>query len=140
MRSSEDARDLVQDAFAKLWGARARSILREPEALLNRIVRNLLIDRSRRLRTQARHEPIGEDNAPTVRPTQADGIELEQMRARYRAAVDTLPQRARTVFLLHRIDGLAYKEIAVRLGISVRTVEWHFADALMRIGKSLDAQ
>jgi RNA polymerase sigma-70 factor (ECF subfamily) len=44
----------------------------------------------------------------------------------------------REVFLLHRIHGLGYKEIAGVLGISVRTAEWHVAEALVRIGRGLD--
>lgn len=60
------------------------------------------------------------------------------MREQYRASVDALPPRTREVFKLHRIDGLQYKEIAERLDISVRTVEWHIAEAIVRIGEALD--
>jgi len=48
-----------------------------------------------------------------------------------------LPRRTREVFLLHRLEGLAYKEIAAQLGISIRTVEWHVAEAILRIGRDL---
>ncbi|MBB5986622.1 RNA polymerase sigma factor [Sphingobium lignivorans] len=138
LRSSEEAHDLVQDAFVRLLGAAARQALREPEAFLNRIVRNLLIDRSRRLAARAAHVPLDEDSEPGVRPSQADTIELAQMRDRYQAAVNALPERMREVFLLHRIEGLGYREIATRLGISHRTVEWHIAEAIVRIGKGLE--
>ena len=46
----------------------------------------------------------------------------------------------REVFLLHRVDGLSYKDIALQLGISVRTVEWHIAEAIVRIGRGLDRE
>lgn len=138
LRSSEDVQDLVQDAFAKLLGSSKRGSLDRPEAFLNRIVRNLLIDRSRRLANRARLVPIDDTNEPPIRPTQADGIELAETQARYRAAVAALPERMRAVFLLHRVDGLAYKAIAEALGISVRTAEWHVAEAIIRIGKALD--
>lgn len=140
LNSSEDARDLVQDAFTRLLGSTRRESLDRPEAFLNRIVRNLLIDRSRRLASRAQHVPIDRGAEPVVRPTQADGIELAETQARYRAAVAALPERMRTVFLLHRIDGLSYKAIAGELGISTRTVEWHVAEAILRIGKALDAR
>lgn len=140
LNSSEDARDLVQDAFARLLGASKRESLDRPEAFLGRIVRNLLIDRSRRLANRAQHVPIEGTAEPMTRPTQSDGIELAQAQARYRAAVAGLPERMRTVFMLHRADGLSYKAIAEQLGISVRTVEWHIAEAIMRIGKALDAR
>lgn len=138
LRSSEEANDLVQDAFARLLGSGARHGLRRPEVFLNRIVRNLLIDRSRRLANRTPHVPIDEANEPLVRATQEDGLELEQMRRRYRAAVDALPPRMREVFMLHRVQGLGYNEIATQLGISIRTVEWHMGEALLRIGRDLE--
>ena len=138
LRSSEEAHDLVQDAFARLLGAGTRHALDRPEAFLNRIVRNLLIDRSRRLATRALHVAIDEANEPVVRATQGDAIELQQMKDRYRAAVAALPERMREVFLLHRVEGLGYKEIAAKLEISTRTVEWHVAEAIVRIGRSLE--
>lgn len=140
LNSREEARDLVQDAFARLLGSSRREMPARPEAFLNRIVRNLLIDRSRRLANRACHLPIEDARDPGVRPTQSDGIELAETQARYRAAVAALPERMRTVFLLHRVEGLSYKAIAEQLGISVRTVEWHVAEAIVRIGKALDAR
>jgi RNA polymerase sigma-70 factor (ECF subfamily) len=137
LRSSEDAHDVVQDAFARLLGSGAREGLRQPEAFLNRIVRNLLIDRSRRIANRVAHVPIDAANEPETRATQEDAIQLDQMRIRYRAAVDALPPRTREVFLLHRMEGLGYKDIATQLGISIRTVEWHVGEALVRIGKEL---
>ncbi|UUL82522.1 RNA polymerase sigma factor [Sphingomonas qomolangmaensis] len=137
VRSREEANDLVQDAFARLLGSGARDGLRQPEAFLNRIVRNLLIDRSRRVSNRIPHVPIDEMNEPSTRATQEDAIELAQMRERYRIAVEALPPRTRQVFVLHRVDGIGYKEIATQLGISIRTVEWHVGEALVRIGKDL---
>ena len=110
------------------------------EAFLNRILRNLLIDRSRRLANRAIHVEIDDELDLAVPADQSDAIEAEQMRHRYREVVASLPERMREVFLLHRVEQLSYREIADRLGISVRTVEWHIAEAIVRIGKGLDAE
>lgn len=140
VRSRDEANDLLQDAFARLLRSASATAIRAPEALLNRIVRNLLIDRGRRLAARPVTLPIEAASEPAMRAEQADAIELEQMRRRYRAAVAALPNRMRQIFVLHRIDGLTYKDIAVRLDISVRTVEWHFGKAILRIGKELDSE
>ncbi len=134
----DEAHDLVQDAFARLAGANGLNNLRTPEAFLNRIVRNLLIDRGRRLVHRAIHLPIDEEIELAVPPLQHAELELAQMKQRYREAVAQLPPRMREVFQLHRVDGLAYKEIAARLAISTRTVEWHMAEAIVRIAKLLE--
>ena len=135
LRSAEDARDMVQDAFARLLGVRA--LPREPVAFLNRIVRNLVIDRARRQAVRGPEVPLAKSDEPWTQATQSEAIELEQTRALYRASVDALPKRTRQVFLLHRVEGLAYKDIAILLEISVRTVEWHVAEAIVRIGRDL---
>lgn len=136
--SSEEARDLVHDAFTRLLGARGLDGLGKPEAFLNRIVRNLLVDRSRRAGTRGLHLPILDRDEIAVAPDQGQAIELEQMRERYRAAVAALPPRMREVFVLHRIEELSYRDIAARMDISVRTVEWHIAEAIVRIGRELN--
>ena len=63
--------------------------------------------------------------------------ELNQMRERYRLAIDGLPPRTKEVYLLHRVEELGYRQIAEQLSISIRTVEWHVAEAITRIGKSI---
>lgn len=138
--SSEEANDLVHDAFARLLGAKAAGSLKEPAAFLNRIVRNLLIDRSRRQSARPPHVALGVEVDVAVLPEQGQDLELEQMRRRYREIVDTLPPRMREAFLLHRVEGLDYKTVAERLDISVRTVEWHIAQAIVRIGRGLDGE
>jgi RNA polymerase sigma-70 factor (ECF subfamily) len=138
--SAEDANDLIQDAFARLLGARPSDGLREPGAFLNRIVRNLLVDRSRRLFARPPHITLEIEAEVAVPPDQGQQIELDQMRERYRQVVAQLPPRMREVFILHRIEGLSYKQIAVRLDISVRTVEWHIAEAIVRISRELDVE
>ncbi len=135
--SSEEAGDLVQEAFARLLGAGITTGVRDPAAFLNRIVRNLLIDRSRRQSARPPHFAIL-DSDVAVPPAQGEALELEQMRERYREIVQSLPERMREVFVLHRVEELSYREIAARLDISVRTVEWHIAQAIVRIGRGLD--
>jgi RNA polymerase sigma-70 factor (ECF subfamily) len=138
--SADEANELLHDAFARLLGARPVGELRDPGAFLNRIVRNLLIDRSRRRSTRPIHVTIDDDSHLAIAPDQGDAIELAQMHHRYREVVASLPPRMRQVFVLHRIDGLGYTEIADRLDISVRTVEWHIAQAIVRISRGLDCE
>ncbi len=137
--SSDDPQDFVQEAFARLAGASPGGALRNPEAYLQRIVRNLLIDRARRA-IKVPHVELVEDLDVAVAPGQANAIEASDIRRLYRAAVDALPTRTREVFLLSRVEEVGYKDIADRLGISVRTVEWHVAQAIIRIEKALNRE
>jgi len=138
----EDVPDLVQESFARLAGARSRTALLQPAAYLQRIARNLLFDRSRRteIRLARLHLPVDELAALAVPPEQAFALEAEQLMRLYRQAVAELPDKTRHAFLLHRIEGLGYKAIGAELGISVPTVQYHIARALVHIDRALERE
>jgi DNA-directed RNA polymerase specialized sigma24 family protein len=56
--------------------------------------------------------------------------------------LDMLPTLPRAVFLLHRIDDLDYSQIGFRLGIGIKVVERHFAEAIyvLTFGPESDAE
>lgn len=56
-----------------------------------------------------------------------------------RQALFTLPYRCREVYLLNRINGMSYAQIARHCGISAKTVEKHIACALRGLRKELGA-
>lgn len=138
-RGFEDVPDLVQEAFARLVAVKATQTCRRPAAYLQRIARNLLVDRSRR--SQARlarfHVSIDDCNLGVL-PEQGQVIEADDAMRVYAQALAALPDRTRSVFVLHRVDGLGYKTIGEQLGISVPTVQYHFARALMHLDKAFD--
>lgn len=140
MPVADDASDLVQEAFVRFVGLAGRGALVHPAAYLQRIARNLIYDRSKRseVRLARFHVPIGEGAEPAVPPRQTEGIEAEDLMRLYRQALDDLPPKTRNVFMLHRVEDLTYREIALRLGISVPTVQYHFARALAHIDAVLD--
>lgn len=140
LRHGDEAADLVQEAFARLAGFMAKSPLPRPGAYLQRIARNLLYDRSKRLevRLAAFHLPIGEGAEPAVDADQAHAIEAADVLRLYRKALAELPERTREVFLLHRTQDLTYREIGMKLEISIPTVQYHVARALAHIDAALE--
>jgi RNA polymerase sigma-70 factor (ECF subfamily) len=142
LRSSDDPGDMVQESFTRLVGSMAKSALPSPAAYLQRIARNLVYDRSKRMETRlaAFHLPIGEGCEPAVEADQAHQIEANDVMRVYRRALAELPERTREVFLLHRVEELTYKEIGERLGIAVPTVQYHVARALAHIDAALEQE
>jgi RNA polymerase sigma-70 factor (ECF subfamily) len=138
-RGVEDPDDMVQEVFMRLARSKTFPDVRDPQAYLSRTLRNFLIDRKRRRDTSPDFVPL-DGVEPALPPEQAHGIEVAQMQARYRAAVDALPPRTREVFVMHRGQELSVKIIAERLEISSRTVEWHLAQAILRIGEALERE
>jgi RNA polymerase sigma-70 factor (ECF subfamily) len=138
----DDVPDLVQESFARLVGAGPGPALIRPAAYLQRIARNLLVDHARRTSTKlARfHLPIDEVPDIAVPPEQALTIEAGDLMRSYRQAIAELPEKTRQAFLLHRLDGLGYKAIGERLEISVPTVQYHVARALVHIDRALERE
>lgn len=135
-RGHHETEDMVQDIFARMAAGPAVTELRDPQSYLRRILRNYLIDRNRRSRSVPPVVPI-DHVEPATAADQEHALEAAQMEQQYLAAVELLPPRTKQVFLMHRVEELAVKTIAERLELSTRTVEWHIAEAIVRIGKAV---
>ena len=57
-------------------------------------------------------------------------IQLKELESKLRSALNDLPEQCRTIFQLSRFEELRYREIADRLGLSVKTVENQMGKAL----------
>lgn len=136
----DDVADLVQESFLRFLRVASASSIDHPSAYLHRIARNLVFDRARTIgRRGSLSHGIDIDQVELpVPPDQSYQIEADELMEAYELALAELSPRTREVFILHRAEGLSYKQIAGQLGIGVRTVEWHIAEALVRIRRSLD--
>ncbi|MFT3722210.1 MAG: sigma-70 region 4 domain-containing protein [Hyphomonadaceae bacterium] len=61
------------------------------------------------------------------------GIRLQ----RAMAALDAMPLRRRQAFLMHRVEGRTYVEIARRLGMNIRSVEEHVMLAIRDLAREI---
>lgn len=137
----DEAPDMAQEAFARLFGCSTPERIENPAAYLSRITRNMLIDRARRKQRSAPvFYPFDEERSASVRADQAWRIEAMDLLRFYRQAVRTMPPKTRRVFVMHRIHRLTYKEIAEQIGISVATVEYHMMRALTLCRAAVAAQ
>jgi RNA polymerase sigma factor (sigma-70 family) len=100
----------------------------------------LLIDRARKIgRDNVVIFPLDEQRDVVAQPEQCLNLEASDLLRLYENAVDTLPEKTRRVFLMHRVDEMSYRQIHERLEISVATVEYHMVKALAHISRHVDA-
>jgi RNA polymerase sigma-70 factor (ECF subfamily) len=129
-----DLDDLVQESYARLLRAHAAGQVRNPKSYLFTTARNAAFDLFRR-RATITLEPLasvetssvieeGHGVAETVSRTQ----EIEILHQ----AIEALPERCRAVMMLQKIHGLSNRAIAVRLGISIHTVNAQLVLGLIR--------
>lgn len=131
----EEAAGAVQDAFVRAWhrlpGFRGDSAL---GTWLHRLAANVALDRLRaRGRREVRHAGL-EDEAVHARPELLVPAAPGGAAWDLERAVAALPAGARTVFVLHRIEGYRIDEIAEMTGVKAGTVksQLHRARRLLR--------
>jgi RNA polymerase sigma-70 factor (ECF subfamily) len=135
LRDPAEAEDLAQEVLLRLT-VRQRS----PQTSLPRqtrtsyiflTARSVLMDKMRRDRVRERGAHCGLENAALPEVPSAECVYSAQERIERLSQLMTgLTPRAREVFTMHRVEGLAYSEIARALGITVSTVEKHMIAAL----------
>lgn len=129
VKSYEEAEELTQDIFLKVWSSRHR--LPEVEQFKNYLFilgRNQLVSAIRKKvmdTTGEGNDDIAEDLLLPDRQ-----YELKETYHVIMQGVERLPPQQKAVFTLSRIEQLSHEEIGERLGISKRTVKFHLVLAL----------
>jgi len=122
MSGADCAADLAQDTFLRVLTAKEATPPAEPRAFLATIARRLLANyRRREALEHAYLEALASLPEALVPGPEECKLVLEALCAIDRA-LGTLPDKAREAFLLARLEGLTYDEIAERLGVTTRTV------------------
>ncbi len=132
------AEDIIQDLYVKLSALETEPVVDNPSGYLFRMANNIYLNRLRALKSErtrdhawqaSSFESIGGD-AVADEPTPESRITGRQQMTRLKSAIDALPERTQAIFRLHKLDGLTQTQVAVRLGISISSVEKHLATAL----------
>jgi RNA polymerase sigma-70 factor (ECF subfamily) len=133
------ARDLVQEAFARLLTVEGWAQIDAPHPYLLRMMRNLAFEKLRRAKI-ARFEQLtlAEDfDVVDESPDAFRVVSGREQLARLDAALKDLPERCRSVFVMRRIEERSPREVAKRLGLSPSTLEKRLARAHFLVTKAL---
>jgi len=127
-----DVDDVVQESYLRVWRTRATQPVRSARAFLFTVARRLALDLLRRDRNSPVVD-VGSACISQVVEEKQDLIAQVGRREKVRLlaeAIAALPERRREIFFLHKIEGLSRKEVAMRLGVSDKTVETQTARAM----------
>ena len=130
--TTQDAEDIVQDAWVRLVSYERDQVVEQPEAFMMRAALNLSVD-AHRTRVSHGEEVLLEDVVllDTAPGTEAIVLARERM-ARLSLGLGRLNDKTRDIFLCHRVEGMTYEEIAQRHGMSISTVEKYIAKATLQ--------
>lgn len=134
------AEDVVQGVFTRIWDDRESWDVRGP-------LRHYLVAAARcGAINHLRHDAVRQRTAPFLAleaarrgggaPADAE-FEAEELRRHFELALNALPPRSREAFTLSRDEGLSYDQVALRMGISLKTVGVHIGKALAALRKAM---
>ena len=120
----DDAADLTQDVFVRVYRNLHRYRPGTFDGWLYRITKNLFLDMVRR-RGRLRTQPLGEEEwqvPPSVEPGPADVVERRTLEDRLESGLAELSPEFRLAIVLCDVEGLTYEEIAESTGWPLGTV------------------
>lgn len=138
VKDNQDAEDIMQNVFLILWEKRDSL---KPDTNLNAylftLAKSQCLNYLKHLKVVDKYANVRQSeyqenylNYYAIDKFEPEQIDIESLELMVEKAINDLPEQCRKVFELSRYEGLKYKEIAQRMGISVKTVESHMSNAL----------
>jgi RNA polymerase sigma factor (sigma-70 family) len=138
-RSKSDIDDLIQDIYVRVCESVEKQFPDPVRPFVFTVARNLLVDRVRReqvIPIEAVEDLDALNIAIDAPSPEQTTIAREELR-RVQAALDRLPRRSREAVLLRKVEGLSWREIGLRMGITEGTVNRHLTDAMHALADTL---
>lgn len=136
----DDAEDIVQDLLIAFWeNKRKTDFTGSVRAYLFGATQKACLNH---LKVSGRYvlENIGDySNRLSQELIQGNDEETVARREKIKSEIDRLPVKSREIFMSIVIEGLQYKEVAAKYGISVNTVKTQYARALKQLRENLDS-
>jgi RNA polymerase sigma-70 factor (ECF subfamily) len=133
----EEAKEIVQDFFVRLWTRRAELNIRFSlkmylyQSVKNAALNYLEANKVAQRRMQEYAIPL------TATDTALEHMMAAEQEEMLMRAIDTLPEKCRKIFVLSRMQRLSNQAIAIQLNISIKTVEAQISIALKRLAEWL---
>jgi RNA polymerase sigma-70 factor (ECF subfamily) len=123
--------DILQEVFIRIWQNRRK--IKDSSSFnsyIFTITRNLLLNE---LRSRLNHNNLKEEIRKLSTAQEYAGfdqLQYRDLRNRVEELIEELPDRQKEIFVLSRSQGLSHKEIASKLQITTKTVEYHISLAI----------
>jgi RNA polymerase sigma-70 factor (ECF subfamily) len=131
LRDEVLAEEMVQQVFFKLWERNENlSLTGSVSSYLYRAVHNESLNYIKHQKVRSNHQLNVAYSMKNEVEHPAKKIMAGELEKKIHSALNELPEQCRTIFQMSRFDELKYREIADKLGISVKTVESQMSKAL----------
>ena len=135
VRSHEIAEEIVQSLFVNLWEKRSTLLITNLSHYLNVSLKNKCIDFARRNITKEKYWEFVRSYFPVM--DIQDEVIVHELEEAVEKGIEMLPEKSRAIFKLNRFEGLSNPEIAKRINLSEKSVEYHITKSLKQLKQSL---
>ncbi|MFT3795527.1 RNA polymerase sigma factor [Flavobacterium sp.] len=134
--NADQAHDIAQDAFIKLWENCSNVPPEKAKSYVYTVANNASLNQIAHQKVVLAHAKNSASNPSTAESPEFI-LEEAQFKTKLQDAIANLSEAQRTAFLMNRIDGKKYAEIAEELDISVKAVEKRIHGALVYLRKEI---
>ena len=138
LHSEQEAREIAQEAYVKLLGLDEPEVVNHYRAYLFRVAGNLAADRLKQRGRRAELRKVAFAGLDKSSPSPENAVQAAQELAAVHEAIQELPPKCRTAFLLNRVHQLPLQQTAQRMELSVSMVRVYVARALAHCAERLE--
>lgn len=138
VNDTDTAEEIVQELFYKLWEKRTElQVNTSIKSYLFSAVHNRCLKFIEHRNVEAKYRSYFLLHGSEIDNEQQNISNVRELQGIIERTLDSLPERCSRIFRLNRFEGLKYNEIAVKLSISVKTVEANMGKALKLLRRNL---
>lgn len=128
------AEEMVHQVFLKILEKGGQiNVHTSLKAYLYRAVHNECLNYFKHQKVKQAHHVYATTAYGVAAESPSGSMQYKELEKQLHAAINELPEQCRTIFQLSRFEELKYAEIALQLGISIKTVEGQMSKALKRL-------
>jgi RNA polymerase sigma-70 factor (ECF subfamily) len=138
VNDSDTAEEIVQELFFKLWEKRSEIHVNSSlKSYLFSAVHNRCLKFIEHRNVEAKYRNYYLLHGSEIDNEHQHSSNVRELQGIIERTLDSLPERCSRIFRLNRFEGLKYNEIAIKLSISVKTVEANMGRALKLLRRNL---
>jgi RNA polymerase sigma-70 factor (family 1) len=130
LKSRETAEELVQDLFATLWLKRAEHTITQLDHYLLVAINHRVLGYIRAHRVRAHYADYCRNLLVETTHETEEALAATDLSAAFKRGVELLPEKSREVFRLSRVEHQSVEEIAARLDVTPKAIEYHLTKSL----------
>jgi RNA polymerase sigma-70 factor (family 1) len=131
LKDLDEAEEIVQNTFITIWEKKTDlEINISLKSYLYRAVHNHCLNRLKHLKVRAEHQQYAMNYYSDSYEAVHETVYKNELESKLSEAIEGLPEQCKVIFKLSRFDELKYQEIADKLNLSIKTIEYQIGKAL----------